>query len=296
MATASAPSGPLLAELAERDAGGDIARIYAEIRDLCAVPYVSSMQRHLATRPGWLPWAWAAVRPAFVDGSAQEAAWRVAGPTDAPPLPRLSESALRVLGVDADAERSIRATCESFVRVSPTNLMFSGLLRRLLSGARPGHRAGDGTESRWTPPAALPSLPALVDPAALTPDQRAVLMELGTEVGGRPFVPGLYRMLAHWPAYLAHVATVLRPRFDDPTTAASCRAVLARIDAEVPAVFARLPAAPASPPMPPREEHADVLAALDRYRGTSPQMIVLGALLRDALPAPRAANPSRRGD
>jgi hypothetical protein len=289
MASASASSGPMLAELAERDATGEVARIYGEIRELCAVPYVSSMQRHLATRPGWLPWAWAAVRPAFVDGSAQEAAWRAAGPTDAPPLPRLSGSALRVLGVDADAERSIRATCESFVRVSPTNLMFSGLLRRLLSGERPGGHESTGGTARWTPPAALPSLPALVDPAAMPPDQSAVLMELGTEVGGRPFVPGLYRMLAHWPAYLAHVATVLRPRFDDPATAASCRAALARIDAEVPAVFARLPAPPPSPAMPPREEHADVLAALDRYRGTSPQMIVLGALLRDALPPPRPA-------
>jgi len=35
----------MLAELAERDATGDLARIYAEIRTLCAVPYVSSMQR-----------------------------------------------------------------------------------------------------------------------------------------------------------------------------------------------------------------------------------------------------------
>src|SRR5262245_8886226 len=174
---ASASGGPMLAELAERDATGDVARIYGEIRELCAVPYVSSMQRHLATRPGWLPWAWTAVRPAFVDGSAQEAAWRVSGPTDAPPLPRLSESALRVLGVDAAAERSIRATCESFVRVSPTNLMFSGLLRRLLSGEHPSGRATAGGVSRWTPPAALPSLPALVDPAAMTPAQRAVLME-----------------------------------------------------------------------------------------------------------------------
>ena len=280
---------PMLAELAEREATGDIARIYGEIRELCAVPYVSSMQRHLATRPGWLPWAWGAVRPAFVDGSAQEAAWRAAGPVDAPPLPRLSENALRVLGVDADAERSIRATCESFVRVSPTNLMFSGLLRRLLSGERPGGRGDAGAAPPWTPPPALPALPALVDPAAMTPAQRAVLMELGTEVGGRPFVPGLYRMLAHWPAYLAHVATVLRPRFDDPATTTSCRTVLARIDAEVPSVFARLPAPPPSPPAPPHEEHADVLAALDRYRGTSPQMIVLGALIRDALPAPRAS-------
>jgi len=297
----------MLAELAERDASGDVARIYAEIRELCAVPYVSSMQRHLATRPGWLPWAWAALRPAFLDGTAQEAAWRLAGPVDAPPLPRLSESALRVLGVDAEAERSIRATCESFVRVSPTNLMFSGLLRRLLSEVPAGRaaraRAGSGSDGAaradghegWTPPPALPALPALVDLAALPPAQRAVVMELGTEVAGQPFVPGLYRMLAHWPAYLAHLATVLRPRFADPATAACCRAVLDRIDAAVPAVFARLPGTPASPPAPPGDEHADVVAALDRYRETSPQMIVLGSLVRDALPAgPGHATPAGR--
>jgi len=38
---------------------------------------------------------------------------------------------------------------------------------------------------------------------------------LGTVVGQQPFVPGLYRMLASWPAFLAHVATVLRPHLHD---------------------------------------------------------------------------------
>jgi hypothetical protein len=269
--------------LAERDATGDVARIYAEIRALCAVPYVSSMQRHLATRPGWLEWAWAALRPVFADGSAQTAAWRLVGALDAPPLPPLSPSALRVLGVDAAGARAIRAACESFVRVSPTNLVFSGLLRRLLAGERPGS-AGVGRDG-WTPPPDTGALPPLVDPAGLPADQRAVLLELGTEVDGRPFVPGLYRMLASWPAYLAHVATVLRPRLADPATGACCRAVLERIDGGVPALLARLPALPATPPAPPREEHGAVLAALARYRETSPQMVVFGALLRDALPA-----------
>jgi hypothetical protein len=273
----------MLPELAERDATGDVARIYAEIRALCAVPYVSSMQRHLATRPGWLEWAWAALRPVFADGSAQTAAWRLVGALDAPPLPPLSPSALRVLGVDAAGARAIRAACESFVRVSPTNLVFSGLLRRLLAGERPGS-AGVGRDG-WTPPPDTGALPPLVDPAGLPADQRAVLLELGTEVDGRPFVPGLYRMLASWPAYLAHVATVLRPRLADPATGACCRAVLERIDGGVPALLARLPALPATPPAPPREEHGAVLAALARYRETSPQMVVFGALLRDALPA-----------
>jgi hypothetical protein len=37
--------------------------------------------------------------------------------------------------------------------------------------------------------------------------------------------------------------------------------------------------------MPPSDQFDDVLAALDRYRETSPQMVVFGTLIRDALPA-----------
>jgi hypothetical protein len=264
---------------------------------VCAVPYVSSMQRHLATRPGWLEWSWGASRPVFLDGSAQTAAWQAVGQIDVLPLPNMSRAELRCLGVGQDAERAVRATCESFVRVSPTNLVFSGLLRRLIEGERPlaeslrlgtsAPPASDGlhTGRAWTPPPPLGALPSLVDPAVLDPDHRAVLASLGTIVDGQPFVPGLYRMLAHWPAYLAHAASGLRPRFDEPATAACCRAVLARVDATIGPLFARLPGLAAAPPAPSTTEHGSVLAALDRYRETSPQMIVFGSLLRDALPS-----------
>ena len=276
----------MLPELAEREATGEIARIYGELRTLCAVPYVASMHRYLATRPGWLEWAWAAVRPVFADGSAQTTAWGLVGRLDVPPLPPLSPSALSVLGVDPDGARSIRAACESFVRVSPTNLAFSGLLRRLLAGDRPaGARDGERAGGPWTPPPFSGALPPLVDPARLPADQRAMLLELGTEVDGRPFVAGLYRMLANWPAYLAHVGTVLRPRFTDPATTVRCRALLDRIDSAAPGLLARLPALPASPPAPPRDQHGSVLTALERYRETSPQMVVFATLIRDALPA-----------
>ncbi len=49
----------MLPEVTEQQASGEVAGIYAEIRTLCGVAHVSSMQRHLATRPGWLEWAWA---------------------------------------------------------------------------------------------------------------------------------------------------------------------------------------------------------------------------------------------
>jgi hypothetical protein len=271
----------VLAELRETDATGEIAAIYAEIRRLWAVPYVSSLQRHLATRPGWLEWTWAALAPAFSSGRAQVAAWRAADGLDVPRLPPVSRDALRVWGVDADGEAMVRATCASFVRVSPVNLIFAGLLRRLLKGERP---AGGGPPARWTPPPALGALPPLADVGGLAPAPRAVLASLGTMVDGQPFVPGLYRMLASWPAFLAHVAIVLRPSLHDAATGAAYQRLLAAIDAEIPGVFAALPPLPAAPATPSAADVPGVLAALDTYRKTSPEMVVSGRMLGQALP------------
>jgi hypothetical protein len=278
----------MLAELREADARDAIAGIYAEIRRLWGVPYVSSLQRHLATRPGWLPWAWAALGPAFTSGRAQTAAWRAADGLAVPRLAPISREALRVWGVDAEGERAIRAACASFVRVSPVNLVLSGLLRRVLAGERPRpHGGGDGgAPAPWTPPPDLGALPALVDPAALPAAQRALLTSLGTTVGGQPFVAGLYRMLAGWPAFFAHVATLLHPQIDDGATGAACRRLLEAVDAEIPAVFATLPALPAALAMPPVAEFPAVLAALDTYRKTSPEMVVFGRMIGEALPGP----------
>jgi hypothetical protein len=280
----------MLAELREADARDEIAAIYAEIRRLWGAPYVSSLQRHLATRPGWLPWAWAVLGPAFASGRAQTAAWRAAEGLTVPRLAPILREALRVWGVDAAGERAIRAACASFVRVSPVNLVLSGLLRRVLAGDRPAARPSmDGAAcTPWTPPSDLGALPALVDPSALPAAQRALVTSLGTTVDGQPFVAGLYRMLAGWPGFFAHVATQLRPRMDDAATGAACRRLLDAVDAEIPAVFATLPALPAAPAMPPAADVPAMLAALDTYRKTSPEMVVFGRMIGEALPAPLA--------
>lgn len=279
----------MLAELAERDAAGEIAAIYAEIRRLWAVPYVSSLQRHLAARPGWLEWVWAALHPVFADGRAQTAAWQAVALVDVPRLAPITRDALRVWGVDAAGEARIRAVCESFVRVSPVNLVLSGLLRRLLDGERPhgGERphAAPRGGAAWTPPPALPPLPALADLGALSPPELGVLLSLGTHVGAEPFVPGLYRMLAGWPAFLAHLATALRPLMEDPATHAAYTRVNAAIDARIAALFAELPALPTEPAAPPADEVPGVRAALDAYRRTSPEMVVVGRVIERALPA-----------
>ena len=272
----------LLKELPEDQATGRIAAIYDEIRRYCAVPYVSSLQRHLATMPGVLEWAWTALRPAVVSGRIPEDAWRLAQGIDIAPLPPISRAALRVLGVDAAGEAAIRNICDNFIQVSPINLLFSGSLRLLLNGARPGATATSDAPD-WTPPAMLPPMPALIDPAALDADRRAVLFQLGTEVGGQTFVPGPYRMVARWPGYLAHMATQLGPLFDDPATKTVCAALADRIDTAAPDIVAGLPPLPDGAPDSATGEV--ILAALDKYRKTSPEMVVFHTLLRDALPA-----------
>ena len=68
----------LLPELLEAQATGRIAEIYDEIRRLSGVPYVSSLQRYVATLPGALEWAWDALRPAMLSGAIPQTGWRLA--------------------------------------------------------------------------------------------------------------------------------------------------------------------------------------------------------------------------
>lgn len=270
----------LLGELLEHQATGEIAVIYDEIRRFSGVPYVSSLQRYLATMPGVLEWAWGAVRPALISGMIQETGWRLSREIRISPLPRASTAVLRVWDVDEAGLDAIRNIAANFVRVSPVNLMTGACLRLLLTGTRP---AGAGFSEGWTPPAMLAPMPGNVDPAALPADQRAVLMQLGTEMDGKPFVPALYRQLAHWPGFLAWIATELGPRFTATETNEARAAFRDASWNAAPAIVARLPGLPAAPPPSP-EIVPRILNAIAGYATTSPEMVMFGQLILDALP------------
>jgi hypothetical protein len=276
----SGSGATLLGELLEDQATGEIAAIYAEIRQFSGVPYVSSLQRYLATMPGVLEWAWRAVRPAMVSGVIPETGWRLAQAVRIPPLPPVSAAVLRSWGVDAAGLTAIRNIAENFVRVSPVNLMTGACLRLLLTGARP---AGAGFAESWAPPTMLAPMPGNIDPAALSPDRQAVLMQLATEMDGKPFVPALYRQLAHWPAFLAWIATELSPRFAAPETGKARAAFRDASWTAAPAIVARLPGLPDLAPPDPAAV-ARILASIEGYAATSPEMVMFGRLILDALP------------
>ena len=130
------------ADLPEDRATGRIAEIYDEIRIFGAVPYVSSLQRQLATIPGCLEWLWDAVRPVFTNGRLPEAAWAATRGLELPALPVIPREALRAFGVDRSDESSLHAIYETFLRASPVHGEWraeSGV-RREQSGARKQRR------------------------------------------------------------------------------------------------------------------------------------------------------------
>ncbi len=272
----------MAAEVGEAEATGEIAAIFAELRTLWAVPYVSAIHRTLAAKPGFLEWAWDAVAPAFRDGSGQEAAWRCVSGLAVPPLDPMPAAALRVWGVDAAGLEAVRNAAEGFVRVAPVNMVFAGLVKQLLEGAAP---AGTGAKRpAWNAPVPLPAPPDMVDLARLDPAARDATMLLASEMGGKPFVPGLYRMLAHWPGLMAHLATVLRPRLASAPVTAAFDELRRRIDAVVPEVLAGLPQVSPVRPRPSDADRADFFNVGQTYRRTSPELVVVGQLLLDALP------------
>lgn len=269
-------------EISEDQATGEIAEIFAELKVLCGVPYVSAIHRYLAAKPGFLEWAWAVVAPAFRDGRAQEAGWRAAAGLSLPPLDPIPAAALRAWGLDSAALAAVRDAAEGFIRVAPVNMAFAGLVKQILEGSSPG---GHEDRRRWAAPALLPPPPAMVDLAALDAVGRDAVLLFASQMAGKPFVPGLYRMLGHWPGLVAHLATVLRPRIASVQGTAAFDELRARIDAAVPAVLAGLPPVATSRPRPSDADRADFLDVGQTYRKTSPELVVVGLLIRDALPA-----------
>ena len=107
----------MLPELPKSQATGGIADIYDDIRRFSGVPYVSSLQRYLATLPGVLEWAWAALRPAMESGVIPETGWRLASDVRVTPAAPVPLATLRRWGVDAAGLTAIRNIAANLVHV-----------------------------------------------------------------------------------------------------------------------------------------------------------------------------------
>ncbi len=265
----------LLTELAERDATGETARIYEEMRHLGGVPMVALIFRHLATLPGALGWMWAALGPAWRSGRLQETAWRIAREAPLEPIARIRPEALAALGVDEAGLREIRDVLVAYNRANPENMLTIQCVLRLIDGAR----ATASFEPRaWTPPPAPGPLPPMVNPKDFTPEVAALLDLVAApgEPGAPRVVQSLYRHLVHRPAFLALAVTLLRERVDDGSIDRSVGQIRSAMSVAADDIVRSISA----PPAP----HAGIRPVCSRFGGAIiPQMILVGRLLEMGL-------------
>jgi hypothetical protein len=274
-----------LPELLESEAPAPIKAIYEEIKQSGAVPMVALIYRHLATIPGCLEWTWAVLRPAMVSGEIPARAngliAHIALP-DAPTgegLPALSDGDRAAIGNVLDA----------YNRANPMNLLAVRTIRTLLALDSPtGTGAAPAARTRpvgWNPPAPLPPLPAMVAVAELGPEvseRLAALRHPGVE-DPRRFMPSLYRHLAHWPAYLIAGAAGLRPLYDQGAVHAASAALIGAADEAVAELVSALGPYDGAAGRPTGDARRRLNDTLDAFVATIPELIVVGALLRNAL-------------
>lgn len=270
---------PRLSELPEDKAEGRIKEIYEEIRRLSGVPMVALIYRHMASLPGVLEWAWEQLQPLMASGVLQEEAWKLADQAELPATPAIPRVALSAVGIQRADEEGIRASLAAFNRSNPVNMLALRCLSLRLSASV---TTAPCAERAWTPPAMLPALPPMRDPADIDPSAREVTAWLSHRKRGRyaGIWPSLYRYLANWPRFFGFAAVILPPHFD-----AIDAAVVRMGDAVEQAAreLARHGGNGLGAP-PSGEACWRLQAAIGNFTMLIPEMVVMGKLLERALP------------
>ena len=109
-----------------------------------------------------------------------------------------------------------------------------------------------------------------------------LLTDRGASAPPSTLWPSLYRHLAHWPAFLGYASVLVAPRF------AEIDAVSARLRQQIEAAAAELATRMTPPPglpAPAGEQRQRLQAAIDQFSPRIPEMVVIGGVLRRALPA-----------
>lgn len=278
------PPPPMLSELPETAAHGEIAAIFAELRRLSATPVVALIFRHLATYPGLIEEIWAALRPLMLSGAVQETAWRIAEanvPDDL--VPDLGADVRAALGIDEAALGPLLRAIEAYNRANPINLLVMlTLLRRVTLGAAdvvpPPARA-------WTPPPVVGGpLSPMMAPDAMPPHVRRLVNDIG--FGDRTaldaVVPSLLRHIAGNPPLLAALHVAIRPRFADGTLSRLTGALHTEMTAAADHLACQLA------PLPRLAGLAGVQATMREFTEQwIPLMTIVGPALSRALAAAR---------
>lgn len=288
-------AGTGMAEIAEREAQGEIAALYDDIRRRLGVGMVNLIYRHMAARPGVLPWAWGVLRPQFVNGAVASEAEALGAGIDAGDIEATPREAWFAAGLNDHSLRTARGIIDAYNRGNLANLVAIGALAAFLEdggAARPA-RAPDvhtdtdtDTDAGAAAEAGPRRLPPILGLGELDESTAALIRLLSAPLAPKdaPMTPSLFLHLAPWPAFLAvATASALAP---GRVTAAAADGKALHGRAKGAAARLASSMAPAAGIAAPEKAELDALATTARRFAEGPiaGMAVLGRRLRAALP------------
>lgn len=198
-----------LAVVSERDARGEIAHIYADIRATMGLPVVNLVWRHFATLDGGLRYAWQTLRPLYMSGAAEQAGARLVAALALPRLPAVPQAVLAGAGVDAGEQAVVSAILDSYNRGNALNLCaLSALLATPV--AAPDLAAAAAVPDLPRPAVPIPPMPELDDMASPV---RALVWQVNTlgQPEGDRILASAWKHLSPWPGYLSLCWALLAP-------------------------------------------------------------------------------------
>lgn len=261
--------------IAESDATGETAALFADIRAVYGISTVNLVWRHLATMPGALAHVWGGVRPLYVDGTIAREATALRDGLWLPDVVPMSDAYLLEFELDALAMHGVRQVLAAYDRTNAMALLALCAARARLAG-KPAPKWQPGA----TPP---PPEPALALPRLLDLDTMSRDIRMGVDalnrVGSRksqPLMASMYRQLAYWPPFLSVAARLLIGPHIDGLVEQAVAAALVQARARA----AALPRVTDVPPLRPATAKR-VDAALALFTGDPiVRMMVVTRMLR----------------
>lgn len=257
-----------LAEIPEAAATGAVAALYDRLRAAQGMPLINLIWRHMATLPGVLDWAVAAVEPVLRSAALAEARARVGA------------AAVREFGALAPigpAPEGVAAVLEAYDRGNGGNLILLTALRGVIA------------EGAAASPVVLPAgavapigpLPPIARLEALPAETAALVRRLAARHGlAGGIIPSLYLHLVPWPGLLAALEPALAPAFASGAVVRARDAAVAQAVREAAALRPAL----APPGEFPAEHRQAVLAVLAQFTTeVIPAMVPVGAAIKAGL-------------
>lgn len=189
-----------LPAVSEAGATGEIAELYADIRETLNVTAINYVWRHIATIDGGLRWAWEAAKPMFVSGRVEAECEIMMAQLDFPRLPYLSDTTLSLVGVDRKGREQITAIMDTYNRGNMLNMVSLSALLAEPATPPAAKRASAPLPSTTK---TFPPIPEVADLGDEVSEQVLVLNGLGAKPGPNRVVASIYKHVALWPGYLS---------------------------------------------------------------------------------------------